>query len=113
VDVRCRSHKIAAVKVTKIFHLPKRGSGYINYLAIPRHFLVAFILKVRCHEKENLAMEEGMNAGVKDTAGGKWVKGLCGICPAGCWAEVRLENGRLSDIRQDTQENGSQGYVPI
>jgi cysteine desulfurase NifS len=32
----------------------------------------------------------------------KWVKGLCGICPAGCWVEVCLENGRLSDIRQDS-----------
>lgn len=30
-----------------------------------------------------------------------WKKGLCGICPAGCWVEVRLENGRLTDIRAD------------
>ncbi|MFH1775834.1 MAG: aminotransferase class V-fold PLP-dependent enzyme [Chloroflexota bacterium] len=31
-----------------------------------------------------------------------WRKGLCGICPAGCWVEVGLENGRLVDIRQDS-----------
>jgi len=32
------------------------------------------------------------------------VKGLCGICPAGCWVEVRLENGRLLDIRPDSEQ---------
>ena len=32
----------------------------------------------------------------------EWKKGLCGICPAGCWVEVSLKNGRLVDIRQDT-----------
>lgn len=32
-----------------------------------------------------------------------WVKGLCGICPAGCWVEIRLENGRLTDIRPDSE----------
>ncbi|MBI3040400.1 MAG: IscS subfamily cysteine desulfurase [Chloroflexi bacterium] len=30
-----------------------------------------------------------------------WVKGLCGICPAGCWVEVLLDKGRLVDIRPD------------
>ena len=34
----------------------------------------------------------------------KWKKGLCGICPAGCWVEVGLINGRLVDIRQDTSQ---------
>jgi anaerobic selenocysteine-containing dehydrogenase len=29
-------------------------------------------------------------------------KGLCGICPAGCWVEVDLDNGELVDIRPDT-----------
>ena len=29
-------------------------------------------------------------------------KGLCGICPAGCWVEVGLDNGELVDIRPDT-----------
>ncbi len=32
----------------------------------------------------------------------EWKKGLCGICPAGCWIEVGLENGKLVDIRPDT-----------
>ena len=31
----------------------------------------------------------------------EWRKGLCGICPAGCWVEVGLENGNLVDIRAD------------
>jgi len=30
-----------------------------------------------------------------------WTKGICGICPAGCWVEVCLENERLTDIRAD------------
>lgn len=30
-----------------------------------------------------------------------WKKGLCGICPAGCWVEAGLNNGRLVDIRTD------------
>ena len=31
----------------------------------------------------------------------EWKKGLCGICPAGCWVEIALENGRMVDIRPD------------
>ncbi|MGD9347010.1 MAG: IscS subfamily cysteine desulfurase [Candidatus Aminicenantes bacterium] len=30
-----------------------------------------------------------------------WKKGICGICPAGCWVEVGLRNGRLVDIEAD------------
>ena len=32
----------------------------------------------------------------------EWRKGLCGICPAGCWVEVGLANGKLVDIRADS-----------
>jgi cysteine desulfurase NifS len=32
----------------------------------------------------------------------EWKKGLCGICPAGCWVEVGCENGKLVQIKQDT-----------
>ncbi len=35
----------------------------------------------------------------------EWRKGLCGICPAGCWVEVALSNGRLVDIRPDTSHS--------
>ncbi len=31
-----------------------------------------------------------------------WKSGICGICPAGCWIEARIENGKLQDIRQDS-----------
>ena len=31
----------------------------------------------------------------------EWRKGLCGICPAGCWVEAGLSNGKLVDIRPD------------
>jgi cysteine desulfurase NifS len=31
----------------------------------------------------------------------KWQKGICGICPAGCWVEVGMDNGTLVDIRAD------------
>jgi len=32
----------------------------------------------------------------------EWRKGLCGICPAGCWVEVGFANGKLADIRADS-----------
>jgi anaerobic selenocysteine-containing dehydrogenase len=32
----------------------------------------------------------------------KWRKGLCGICPAGCWVEVGFASGKLVDIRADS-----------
>ncbi len=31
----------------------------------------------------------------------RWEKTLCGICPAGCWVEVAIRNGRLVDLRPD------------
>jgi cysteine desulfurase NifS len=31
----------------------------------------------------------------------RWEKVLCGVCPAGCWVEVAINNGRLVDIRPD------------
>ena len=31
-----------------------------------------------------------------------WRKGLCGICPAGCWVEVGFTKGKLVDIRADS-----------
>jgi len=37
-----------------------------------------------------------------DNPEAEWKKGLCGICPAGCWVEVCLNNGKLVDIRPDT-----------
>ena len=33
----------------------------------------------------------------------QWKKGICGVCPAGCWVEVGLDDeGSLKDIRADT-----------
>jgi cysteine desulfurase NifS len=32
-------------------------------------------------------------------------QGLCGICPAGCWVEVDIEDGKLTDIRPDASHN--------
>ena len=32
----------------------------------------------------------------------EWRKGICGICPAGCWVEVGFANGKLADIRADS-----------
>jgi len=31
----------------------------------------------------------------------EYKKGICGICPAGCWIEAGMDNGRLVDIRAD------------
>ncbi len=36
-----------------------------------------------------------------DSTAVEWQKGICGICPAGCWIEAGLQHGRLVDIRQD------------
>jgi len=33
----------------------------------------------------------------------EWRKGICGICPAGCWVEVGLRDGRLEGIRADAE----------
>ena len=32
----------------------------------------------------------------------KWRKGLCGVCPAGCWVEVGFDKDKLVDIRADS-----------
>ncbi|MGD8413348.1 MAG: aminotransferase class V-fold PLP-dependent enzyme [Candidatus Latescibacterota bacterium] len=31
----------------------------------------------------------------------QWKKGICGICPAGCWIEAGMRDGKLVDIRAD------------
>ena len=36
-----------------------------------------------------------------EATGSDWRKAICGICPAGCWVEVALRDGRLVDIRPD------------
>ncbi len=30
-----------------------------------------------------------------------WKRGLCGVCPAGCWVELGLKDGKLVGIRPD------------
>jgi len=37
-----------------------------------------------------------------DTPQSEWRKSICGICPAGCWVEARVEGGKLVEIRPDT-----------
>ncbi len=32
----------------------------------------------------------------------EWEKGICGICPAGCWVRVGLNNGKIVEIEADT-----------
>ena len=34
-------------------------------------------------------------------SGLRWDKALCGICPAGCWVEVKVDSGKLTAIRAD------------
>jgi cysteine desulfurase NifS len=31
-----------------------------------------------------------------------WKPAICGICPAGCWVEVGMRDGRMADIRPDS-----------
>jgi len=31
-----------------------------------------------------------------------WKRAICGICPAGCWVQVGMQNGKLVDIKADT-----------
>jgi cysteine sulfinate desulfinase/cysteine desulfurase-like protein/anaerobic selenocysteine-containing dehydrogenase len=42
-----------------------------------------------------------MNADAKERPETTWKRSLCGVCPAGCWVEVRLENDKIVDIRED------------
>ncbi|MFC1924694.1 molybdopterin-dependent oxidoreductase [Chloroflexota bacterium] len=35
----------------------------------------------------------------------EWRKGLCGICPAGCWVEVATSHGKLVGIKRDTEHS--------
>ena len=35
----------------------------------------------------------------------EWKKGICGICPSGCWIEAGLRDGMLVDIRADTDHS--------
>ena len=35
----------------------------------------------------------------------EWKKAICGICPAGCWVEVGMQNDKMVDIRQDTSHS--------
>ncbi|MGB2958566.1 MAG: aminotransferase class V-fold PLP-dependent enzyme, partial [Bacteroidota bacterium] len=39
---------------------------------------------------------------VKNSQPLHWKKAICGICPAGCWVEVGMNNGTMVDIRQDS-----------
>ncbi len=32
----------------------------------------------------------------------RWKKGICGICPAGCWVNIGMQNGRMVAIEADT-----------
>ena len=32
----------------------------------------------------------------------EWKKAICGICPAGCWIQAGMNNGKIEDIRADT-----------
>ena len=31
----------------------------------------------------------------------QWQKGICGICPAGCWVELGMRDGKMVDIKPD------------
>ena len=42
------------------------------------------------------------NCGEKQTGQLCWKKAICGICPAGCWVEVGINNGKLLDIKADS-----------
>ena len=35
----------------------------------------------------------------------RWEKGLCGVCPAGCWIEAAIDKGRLVNIRLDSSHS--------
>jgi cysteine desulfurase NifS len=35
----------------------------------------------------------------------EWRKGLCGICPAGCWVEAGFDKNKLVDIRPDSSHS--------
>jgi cysteine desulfurase NifS len=47
-------------------------------------------------------MQQPTDHKIEETNGKlSWKKGICGICPAGCWVEVGMQNGKMVDIRPD------------
>jgi cysteine desulfurase NifS len=52
-----------------------------------------------------MALAEGTRTGTGRRPAGEqeveWKKGICGICPAGCYVEVGFKDGKLEDIRKD------------
>ena len=38
----------------------------------------------------------------QDNHNNLWKKCICGVCPSGCWVEVRLKDGKLAEIRPDS-----------
>ena len=51
---------------------------------------------------ESPAHKHGVDTTARDKAGLEWRQAVCGICPAGCWVEVGIKDGKLEDIRADT-----------
>jgi anaerobic selenocysteine-containing dehydrogenase len=48
---------------------------------------------------ESANTEAGLQAA--DSRELEWKKGICGICPAGCYVDVGIRDGKLEDIRKD------------
>lgn len=46
---------------------------------------------------------QSQNPALKEDIGNlRWQKGICGVCPTGCWAEIGFDkNGRIRGIRND------------
>ncbi len=45
-----------------------------------------------------------MKSSNKHGADSDWKRAICGICPAGCWVEVRYDSaGRISEVREDSE----------
>jgi cysteine desulfurase NifS len=51
---------------------------------------------------DGLVVEAGTTARMTAApAESSWKRGICGICPAGCWVEVKVADGRLLEMRPD------------
>ena len=50
---------------------------------------------------EILEKQRGSSSAEESRQKLEWKRGICGVCPAGCWVEAGLESGKLVDIRKD------------
>ncbi len=84
------------------------STSFLKEVSRARTF--GFVREIEALRARNLTLggidspEVLMNLASKALAGSNPQRGLCGICPAGCWVEIFFDaDGRISQVRADSQ----------